>query len=123
MAPSTAAASAVVLPLPRELVVVMVGPAVWRRRTASASRLWRCHVGGREWRRKRARVTAWRRSIAARCARARGIAHVVQHPAAYIGPKTTTHAALGQESLQLPILLGELLLVLRDIAVDLFQAE
>lgn len=105
--------------------------------TATADAATPGHVGDGCHRQRRrgesARVTG-RRGVAPRHAGARrvsdaGIAHrVVEQAASAAGSAagTTDHGTqtiLAQESFQLAVLLGESLFVLRDVAVDLFQAK
>ena len=75
-------------------------------------------------------MATWCRGIAARDTRARSVAdtwvahRIVKHTTpTHYGSKSTAKTTLGQEYLKLAVLLYELLLILRDIAVDLFQAE
>jgi len=132
---SNAAATAHKLPLPGEVVLVVVmEPAVRMhcvrgRHTPAAPAVRRRHVGCRQGRRERARITAGGWNVAPRGARARGVAdalvahRIFEHAATHDGAHSTTHATLGQESFELPVLLGEFLLVLRDIAIYLLQTE
>lgn len=108
------------------VLLLVVGCAVGKRRS-----VWLSHVGRGQWRRECACVAARRLAVTARRAGTGSVPStrvaygVVEHAAptdhgSRAAAQSTTQSTLGQERLEMTILLGKFVLILRDIAVNLF---